>query len=44
MSVDPERDTVEQLRTYLRAQGLDGKMLFLTGDRQALEAYGLPIT
>jgi protein SCO1/2 len=38
VSVDPERDTVEQLRTYLRAQGLDGKMLFLTGDRQALEA------
>jgi len=38
ISVDPERDTVEQVSKYLRAQGLEGKLLFLTGDRPSLEA------
>jgi protein SCO1 len=38
VTVDPERDTATRLRQYLEAQGLAGKMLFLTGDRAKLEA------
>ncbi len=38
VTVDPERDTTARLRQYLEAQGLAGKMLFLTGDRAQLEA------
>ncbi len=37
ISVDPERDTVSQLRQYLEAMGLQEKMVFLTGERSALE-------
>jgi protein SCO1 len=37
ISVDPERDTVERIGHYLDAQGLQGKMVLLTGDRPNLE-------
>jgi protein SCO1 len=37
ITVDPERDTPARLRQYLDAQGLAGKMMFLTGDRGQLE-------
>ncbi|MGE5620419.1 MAG: SCO family protein [Sphingomonadaceae bacterium] len=38
ISVDPERDTVSRLRQYLETMHLQGKMVFLTGERAALEA------
>lgn len=38
VSVDPERDSVAQVRQFLEAQGLRDKMLFLTGDRPTLES------
>lgn len=38
VTVDPERDDGPRLRQYLEAQRLDGRLLFLTGDRAALEA------
>lgn len=41
VTVDPERDTVERVRQYLEAQGYQGKMLFLTGDRATLERVWL---
>lgn len=37
ISVDPERDTVPQLRHYLEAMRLQDKMFFLTGERPVLE-------
>lgn len=37
VTVDPERDTVQQVNQYLKARGLMGKLVFLTGDREALE-------
>ena len=38
ITVDPERDTPARLSQYLDAQGLAGKMQFLTGDRATLES------
>lgn len=37
VSVDPERDDVERVRRYLEAQGLEEKLLYLTGDAAKLE-------
>jgi len=48
VTVDPERDTPARLRQYLQANGLRGKLTFLTGDRSALEpvwlSYGIRVT
>jgi protein SCO1/2 len=47
VSVDPERDTVEQLRGYTKAVGMTGRWHFLTGERDALArvwaAYGIGV-
>jgi protein SCO1/2 len=37
VSVDPERDTPDKLRKYVKDKGLEGKMQFLTGKKSALE-------
>ena len=41
VTVDPERDTPERLRQYLEAQGLQDKLLFLTGSRAEMEPVWL---
>lgn len=38
VTVDPERDRVARVRQFLEAQRLGNKLLFLTGERPALEA------
>jgi protein SCO1/2 len=47
ISVDPERDTVEQLAAFTRTMGMEGRWRFLTGPRQALgpvwAAYGIGV-
>jgi protein SCO1/2 len=47
ISVDPERDTVDQLATFTRTMGMEGRWRFLTGPRQALgpvwAAYGIGV-
>jgi len=47
VTVDPEQDTPARLRQYLDANGLSGKLAFLTGDQSTLEqvwsAYGIGV-
>lgn len=48
VTVDPERDTPARARQFLEAHGLSGRLVFLTGDRAALEpvwaAYHVAVT
>ncbi len=48
VTVDPERDRVARVRQFLEAQRLSNKLLFLTGERPALEvvwaAYHIGVT
>jgi protein SCO1/2 len=48
VTVDPERDTPARLRQYLEANGLSGRLTFLTGDHSVLEqvwaSYGIGVT
>ena len=47
VTVDPEQDTPARLRQYLDANGLSGKLAFLTSDQSTLEqvwsAYGIGV-
>jgi protein SCO1/2 len=47
VSVDPERDTVEQVARYTAAMGMEGRWHFLTGGRDQLgpvwAAYGIGV-